>query len=128
LLGENGFVRLSYASNILYVKVMLLVDLKWIGLVIQILEWNELINRLNTINTEIWRITQISNEKYILVNNEIHWNCKTTKMTLAQMVVAISEKRCGCYMHLSEHNGLQWHSIGLFDITHECQNHGNPKP
>ena len=30
------------------------------------------------------------------------------------MVVAISEKRCGCYAHPTEHNGLQRGSIGIF--------------
>jgi hypothetical protein len=30
-----------------------------------------MINKLNIINTEIGRITQISNEQYLLLNNEI---------------------------------------------------------
>ena len=37
--------------------------------------------------------------------NKIGWNCKTAALKqLAQMAVIISEKRCGCYTHLSEHN------------------------
>jgi hypothetical protein len=66
-----------------------------------------MINILNTINTKIGRITQISSEQYLLLNNEIGRNCKTAELKLARMVVVISKKRCGCYAHLSKKNGLQ---------------------
>ena len=43
------------------------------------------------------------------------------------MVVAISEKRCRCYAHLSEKNDYNEAPEDFFNINHEFQNPRHPK-